>query len=99
MKYVIDVDGTICTNTNGEYQLAAPYPKRIAMLNVLYDAGHEIHYWTARGSGSGKDWTELTKAQLDHWGCRYTTWSVGKPSYDVWVDDKAFNPEDFFDWS
>jgi hypothetical protein len=26
--------------------------------------------------------------------------SLGKPSYDVWIDDKASNPNDFFesDW-
>lgn len=93
---MIDIDGTICTITNGEYNKAEPYVDRIAFLNKLYDEGHEIHYWTARGSGSGKDWRDLTEAQLKWWGCKYHSWNVGKPSYDVWVDDKAFNPEDFF---
>lgn len=94
---MIDIDGTICTNTEGDYEYASPFMDRIARLNRLFDQGHEIHYWTARGSGSGIDWSELTKRQISDWGCKYTTLRLGKPSYDVWVDDKAFNSEDFFD--
>jgi len=52
----------------------------------------------ARGSGSGIDWTELTKQQLDSWGCKYHEVRLGKPSYDIWIDDKAFNDEHFFDF-
>ena len=97
MKYICDIDGTICTNTQGHYDQAEPYMDRIALMNRLYDAGHEVHYWTARGSGSGKDWTELTHQQLRDWGCKYTTLKLGKPSYDVWIDDKAFEAHLFFD--
>jgi hypothetical protein len=96
MKLIIDVDGTICTNTYGDYENAKPYPARIQKLNRLYDEGHEIHYWTARGSSSGLDWTELTHKQIKQWGCKYHTISLGKPSYDMWVDDKAFNSETYF---
>jgi hypothetical protein len=92
----VDVDGTICTNTEGDYSHAQPYIDRIYVFNRLYDQGHEIHYWTARGSGSGKDWTELTHNQLADWGCKYTSLKLGKPSYDVWIDDKAFNADEFF---
>lgn len=96
MKLIVDIDGTICTPTDGEYGIAQPYGDRIATLNRLYDEGHEVHYWTARGSSSGKDWTNLTQMQLELWGCRYTSLRLGKPSYDAWVDDKAFSPGDFF---
>lgn len=97
MKYVIDIDGTICNNTYGDYSTAIPYSERIALLNDLFNKGHEIHYWTARGAQSGKDWTELTLSQLKDWGCLYTTASLGKLHYDVWIDDKAFNALTFFD--
>jgi hypothetical protein len=97
MIYYVDVDGTICTNTEGDYHHAQPYMDRIHALNQLYDRGHEIHYWTARGSASGKDWTELTHNQLTDWGCRYSTLKLGKPSYDVWIDDKALSADEFFD--
>lgn len=98
MKYFIDVDGTICTKTDGDYSKAEPYTDRILHFNRLKTLlGHEIHYWTARGSSSGLDWSELTKQQLDSWGCLYDSLSLGKPSYDVWIDDKAFNVEDYFE--
>ena len=91
MKYIVDIDGTICTDTNGDYPNAQPIMHRINYFNLLYDAGHEIHYWTARGGNSGKDWTELTMKQLAEWNVKYTTAKTGKPAYDVWVDDKAYN--------
>ena len=96
MIYYVDIDGTICTNTDGFYHEAKPFKDRIARINRLYDQGHEIHYWTARGSGSGKDWGDLTYSQLNQWGCKFTTFRLGKPSYDVWIDDKAFNVDEFF---
>jgi hypothetical protein len=89
MKLIVDIDGTICENTHGEYPRALPFTQRIERLNALYDSGHEVHYWTARGSASGKDWAELTRLQLEQWGVRYSSLSLGKPSYDVWLDDKA----------
>jgi hypothetical protein len=91
MKYIVDIDGTICNNTYGKYDIAQPFVDRINYFNGLYDAGHEIHYWTARGSNSSLDWLELTMKQLQQWGVRYTSAQVGKPAYDVWIDDKAFN--------
>lgn len=96
MKYIIDIDGTICQNTYGDYDAAEPFLERIAYLNSLFDQGHEIHYWTARGATTGIDWTKLTMYQLKTWGCKYTTAKLGKLAYDVWVDDKAFNDKEFF---
>lgn len=95
MKYIVDIDGTICTNTFGKYENATPFLKRIEYFNSLYDDGHEIHYWTARGSNSGIDWKDLTEHQLKMWAVKYTSLSLGKPSYDVWIDDKAFNSEEY----
>lgn len=97
MRYIIDVDGTICTQTqNGEYHKARPYIDRIAHLNKLYDEGHSINYWTARGGTTGKDHKELTIRQLKEWGVKYHTFNDKKPVYDLWVDDKAMNSEVFF---
>jgi hypothetical protein len=69
---------------------------RIAQVNQLYDDGHEIHYYTARGGNSGKDWSALTRQQLTEWGCKFHSVNLGKPVYDVWVDDRAVNAKDFF---
>jgi hypothetical protein len=87
-RYIVDIDETIC-ESHGDYPNARPYPDRIQKINDLYDQGHTIIYWTARGANSGKDWGDLTKGQLDEWGCkRHELW-MNKPAYDIWVDDKA----------
>ena len=96
MKYIVDIDGTICTVTNGDYSNAEPYLSRIAHFNMLYDAGNEIHYWTARGANTGKNWDDITLMQFADWGAKYTTAKTGKPAYDIWIDDKAFNIGTYF---
>ena len=101
MIYMVDIDQTICMTPfiDGRhvYDLSIPINYRIDEINKLYDNGHTIIYWTARGSGSGIDWTELTTQQLNDWGCKFHEVRLGKPSYDVWIDDKAFNDKAFFD--
>jgi hypothetical protein len=98
MKYMVDIDGTICTTTNNSnYSYANPFVNRIKHFNDLYDQGHEIHYWTARGGTTGKDWSDLTKKQLFDWKVKYTSLSFRKPSYDIWIDDKAQNVNAYFD--
>lgn len=95
MKYIVDIDGTIC-RSGSDYRLSSPYPERIEKINQLYDDGHHITYWTARGGNTGKDWSDLTKRQLDKWGCKYHELRMKKPVYDVWIDDKAVWSEEFF---
>ena len=100
--YIVDIDGTIGTQNQlkkGErnYELAKPFLKRIKKINDLFDEGNEIHYWTARGSVSGLNHSDLTEKQLEEWGCKYTSLRVGdKPHYDLWIDDKAINSEKYF---
>lgn len=100
MIYVVDIDQTICLTPflfdKHHYTLSVPIKHRIEEINKLYDQGHTIIYWTARGSGSGIDWTELTNKQLNDWGCKFHEVRLGKPTYDVWIDDKAFNDKAFF---
>lgn len=96
MIYIVDIDNTICKTKGSSYEDSQPYPEKIRKINFLHDTGHTIIYWTARGSSSGLDWSELTKKQLDSWGCKYHELRLGKPSYDIWVDDKAINEKDFF---
>ena len=100
MIYMVDIDQTICVTpyTDGQhrYGLATPFKHRIEKINKLYDQGHTIIYLNALGSGSGIDWTELTHRQLKEWGCKFHEARLGKPSYDVWIDDKAMNDAEFF---
>lgn len=100
MIYIVDIDETICDTPMKDgardYENSTPILCRIAKINKLYDQGHTVKYWTARGSSSGIDWTELTTKQLKQWGCKFHEVRLGKPSYDVWIDDKAVSDKDFF---
>ena len=89
--YVIDIDGTICQNTNGKYKLANPFKSRIEFINKLYDEGNIIKYFTARGSTTSIDWFDYTELQLKKWGVKYHELILGKPHGDIFIDDKAFN--------
>ena len=91
MNIYVDIDETIC-NYQGErrYDLAVPILENIEKINILYEEGHEITYWTARGSVTGIDWFDITKTQLDTWGCKYHKLITGqKPAYDLLICDKA----------
>ena len=93
MKIFVDIDETICFYDGVDrlgYKNAIPNEKNIAKINKLYDEGHEITYWTARGSVTKIDWMNTTVNQLKKWGCKYHKVSVGlKPSYDLLICDKT----------
>jgi histidinol phosphatase-like enzyme len=85
----VDIDGTICTLVK-DYHDAKPIPEHINKINKLYDEGHQIIYYTARGAVSGIDHTELTKQQLEEWGCKYNLLRMNhKPNYDLFICDKS----------
>lgn len=93
MIYCFDIDGTLCTNTDGAYETAEPLFERIAVVNRLYEAGHTIKLFTARGSTTGIDWRKMTEQQLSNWQVCYHELILGKPEADIFVDDKAFNAD------
>jgi hypothetical protein len=104
MTYIFDIDGTICTNTNGDYENASPLKNRIEKINQLYDEGNTIHFLTARGMGrsdnaavyADRAFRKLTEKQLRDWGVKYHRLFLGKPAGDIYIDDKGAKDEDFF---
>lgn len=104
MNYVFDLDGTLCTNTNGKYELAEPLRERINLVNSLYQNGNKITIFTARGMHTFKGdvkkvyevYYEFTKNQINNWGLMYTELILGKPAGDIYVDDKGVKDEDYF---
>jgi len=96
MIYYVDIDGTICQNTQGKNDQAVPNKERIQQINKLYDEGHTIVYWTARGSNTGIDWTELTKQQIYEWGAKHHEIKMWKPHFDFYICDKSIHSETFF---
>ncbi len=103
MKYCFDLDGTICdtplrpSDLKPGYLEATPFPFMVGEVNRLYDEGHKIIIMTARGRGSGLDWTQLTIKQLDMWGVKYHELEpmFHKPTADIFIDDKGINVEEW----
>ena len=104
MVYVFDIDGTICVNSNSDYENSTPLQERIDKVNELYDTGHTIIFQTARGMGRSKNssafayakFFELTQTQLKEWGVKYHSLFLGKPAGDFYIDDKGVSDNDFF---
>ena len=95
LTYCFDIDGTLCSNTDGEYKAAVPFLDVIDRVNRLFADGHQILLYTARGATTNIDWRELTERQLRDWGVNHHHLFMGKPTADVYIDDKALN---FKDW-
>jgi hypothetical protein len=97
MNIYIDIDNVIARPDNPghdgpyDYTNVSPIEENIARANALYKAGHRITYYTARGTETGIDWKDVTREQLDAWGCKYYELKMGKPAFDVLIDDKAWN--------
>jgi hypothetical protein len=95
MKVCLDIDGTLCTNTDGRYEDAVPFPDVIAEVARVRAAGHRVILYTARGNTTGIDWRQLTIRQLAQWGVPYDELVMGKPTADVYIDDRAINSTDW----
>ena len=98
-RICFDLDGVICNNTYGKYEKAIPFHKSITKINELFDDGNYIIIFTSRFTTKYKNDTKkintdgynFTKKQLDDWGLKYNELILGKPEYDIFVDDKAYN--------
>lgn len=96
MIYYIDIDDTICTlGVPMDYHTAIVIPEAVEKINALFDAGHQINFWTARGTVTGRDWRKLTENQLKNWGIKYHNLFFGKPAFDIFIDDKNINSRDW----
>jgi hypothetical protein len=83
--YVIDIDVTLCSDSGGSYEEAIPNYQRIAVINEIYNNGHRIVIFTARGMGSSANnreiaieiWFNFTKKQLSGWRLNYHELHLG----------------------
>ena len=94
-----DIDGVICNNTWGKYENAIPNMQAIKKINELYEQKFIIKLYTARFMGRNNEKVskvyqtgfEFTKQQLEKWNIKYHELIMGKPSYDIIIDDKSIN--------
>ena len=102
-KFCFDLDGVICKTKKNDYRKSIPNKNVIKMINDLY-VNNYILIYTSRFMGRNKENKKLahksgyslTLEQLKNWGLKFDKLKLGKPSYDVFVDDKNFNFEK--DW-
>ena len=95
--FCFDIDNTICSTKRSNYKNSKPNKKIIKLINFLYDEGHTIKIFTARYMGRNDDniynakrqGYNFTKNQLDRWGLKYNKIFFGKPSADIYIDDKS----------
>ena len=90
--FVFDIDGVIAyLSPDNNYSLAKPNFEIINKINELFDAGHYIVLFTARGSKTGKDWHSVTKNQMNEWGVKFNEIRFGKPFADYYIDDRMLS--------
>ena len=93
MKIFIDIDNTIFNTIGNNYKECTPKYENIEKANKLYNDGHTITYWTARGCKSGKsaEYFSLTYEQLIKYCAKFHELRMGKPHFDLFIDDKNIN--------
>ena len=92
-----DLDGVICNQTAGNYEKAVVNKEMVVLINHLFDEGNRIIIHTSRfmGRNNGNIFTtyaqgySFTLKQLKSWKVKFHELIMGKPCYDVLVDDRA----------
>lgn len=91
MRIYVDIDKTIFSTNGMNYDQVTPITEHIKIVNEMYENGHTITMWTARGSLSNKCFFKLTYNQLKTHGVLFHELRLGKPAFDLFIDDKAIN--------
>jgi capsule biosynthesis phosphatase len=100
---VFDVDDTILTTENRDYENSLPKREVIAGMRAMKDAGWTIVLNTARGMGRSYGDIERVRQEVieeiekfcTKFDVPYDTILVGKPWAAYYVDDKALTPAQF----
>ena len=93
-----DLDNTICLTKGSDYKNCKPIKKNIQVINKLFSDGYYIKIFTSRYMGRSKEniskakkrGYKFTHNQLVKWNLKFNKLIMGKPSYDIFVDDKAY---------
>ena len=98
-KYIFcfNIDNVICKTINRNYKTSKPNKKTISKINELYENGHFIKLFTGRYMGRNKEniikakkqGYKMTMKQLKKWKVKYHKLIFGKPSFDLFFDDKT----------
>ena len=100
--FLFDLDNTICTTQKNYYKKSFPKKKIIKKINDLKLNGHTIKIFTSRYMGRNlenskrvkKKYYNITMKQLLNWGLKFDELIMGKPTYDIYIDDKSYNSKE-----
>ena len=92
-----DIDNVICKTKKNNYKNSKPNKRAIKKINQLYDQGYIIKIFTSRYMGRNnenvskakKQGYRMTIDQLKKWKIKYHRLIFGKPSFDLFIDDRA----------
>lgn len=103
--FVIDIDDTILTTINRDFENSIPNQPVIDKINSLYDNGWTIILFTARGAKScnslearEEKYREVTQKWLSNHNVKYTKLLFGKENADFYVDDKSMSIKEFLEF-
>jgi capsule biosynthesis phosphatase len=100
---VFDVDDTILTTINRDYENSQPKMEVIVGIRAMKDAGWTIILNTARGMGRSNGNIESVRQEVieeienfcTKYDVPYDAILIGKPWAAYYVDDKAMTPAQF----
>ena len=83
MKIAFDLDGTVIRNAthDNNYLDGEVIPEMLELVNMLYDEGHEIYFFTCRD--------QFFQMQTDQWlrerGLKFHYMYMSKPFYHIFI--------------
>ena len=94
--FCFDLDGVICKIKKNHYKKSLPNNIIIKSINNLFEKDFFIKIFTARYMGRNKENVIkarkqgyiYTKRQIESWGFKFHELITGKPSHDIYLDDK-----------
>lgn len=92
-KIFVDFDSTLTTGEGDPWWVdefdETPRWDMIELVNDLYKQNHTIIIYTART----EEVREETQYFLNQWGVRHHALRMGKPGYDLLIDDRALSDD------
>ncbi len=100
---VFDVDETVLTTVNRDYENSQPIMPVVEGMRALKAAGWYIILFTARGQGRSDGNIEAVREEVtreitsccEKFDIPYDQLLLGKPFAAYYCDDKALRPEEF----
>jgi len=95
--FCFDLDNVLCRTKKSNYNESLSIKKNINTVDKLFNNGHYIKIFTARYMGRNNDniskarkqAKDITIKQLKKWKVCYHKIIFGKPSFDIYIDDKS----------